>query len=111
MVREIKESDWKLLRQLHSVALERFCQRVLVEIERIASKSAGSHHERYLKIYKLIHNRDKEMGHAFDNPRRSNAFIQLATLKGLQLLTDEEFSRFSLETREAVELILGSRRA
>jgi hypothetical protein len=27
MATEIKESDWKLFRQLHQVALERFCER------------------------------------------------------------------------------------
>lgn len=32
MSREIKESDWKLLKQLHPVALERFSQRILSEI-------------------------------------------------------------------------------
>ena len=40
MMREIKESDWKILRQLHSVALERFCEQILFEIEEIRSDSA-----------------------------------------------------------------------
>ena len=30
MSREISEADWKLFRQLHPLALERFCERVLV---------------------------------------------------------------------------------
>ena len=30
-MREIKESDWKILRQLHSDALERFCRRILLD--------------------------------------------------------------------------------
>lgn len=29
MEREIRESDWKLFRQLRPLALDRFCQRVL----------------------------------------------------------------------------------
>src|SRR5215813_7777767 len=48
MSHEIKESDWKLLRQLHPVALERFCRRILEELERINSDSAKSFHQRYL---------------------------------------------------------------
>lgn len=28
---EINESDWKVLRRLHPVALERFCERALTE--------------------------------------------------------------------------------
>ena len=30
---EIKESDWKLLRRLHQVALERFCERALTDVQ------------------------------------------------------------------------------
>ena len=29
---EFKESDWKVFRRLHSVALERYCRRVLEEV-------------------------------------------------------------------------------
>jgi hypothetical protein len=35
---EIKESDWKVFRRLHSVALERYCRRVLEEV-RVAAKA------------------------------------------------------------------------
>ena len=65
----------------------------------------------YLKIFKLIEKRDKELGLAFDDPHRSTALIQLAHVRGSDLLTEEEFSQFSLDTREAIELILGSRRS
>ena len=37
MRREIKEFDWKILRRLHSLALERFCERVIAEIERVTN--------------------------------------------------------------------------
>jgi len=36
---DIKESDWKLFRRLHPVALERFCKQVIEEI--IAANSFG----------------------------------------------------------------------
>src|SRR5437763_151822 len=32
---EIKEPDWKVLRRVHPLALERFCERVLAEIDRV----------------------------------------------------------------------------
>jgi len=35
LTREIKESDGKVLRRLHPLALERFCERVLAEIEHV----------------------------------------------------------------------------
>ena len=44
MMREIGQPDWKLYRQLHPVALERFCQRVLSDIERPAKDSAKTSH-------------------------------------------------------------------
>jgi hypothetical protein len=33
-MREIEEPDWKVLRRVHPLALERFCERVLAEIDR-----------------------------------------------------------------------------
>jgi hypothetical protein len=94
------------VRQLHPVALERFCQRALGEIEQVAADSAKNYHQRFLDLYSLIHDSNKELGRAFDNPRRSTAVIQLAAIKGNDLLTNDEFSRFSMETRDAVETLL-----
>jgi hypothetical protein len=108
MLRDIRESDWKLFRQLQSVALQRFCQRVLDEIVQVASEADKSSHERYGEIYGLIQKRDKELAAAFDGPRRSRALVQLAHLQGHGLLTEEEFSRFSSETREIIQLLMGS---
>ena len=48
-MREIKEPDWKVLRRVHPLALERFCQGVLAEIGRVARDGAKSHHARYLQ--------------------------------------------------------------
>ena len=35
MPRFIAEADWKVLRRVHPLALERYCERVLAEIERV----------------------------------------------------------------------------
>jgi hypothetical protein len=110
MTREIKESDWKLFRRLHPVALERFCQRVIEEINQATANCTGDYHKRYLEVYRLIKERDKEMGQAFNDPRRSTGFILLANIRGNDLLTDDEFSQFSPEMRESVGVILGIRR-
>ena len=108
MMREIKESDWKILRQLHSNALELFCKRILLEIEHIHSDSTKSFHQRYLDIYAAMRRRDKEVALVFNDLRRSTAFAQLAGMKSRDLLTEDEFSRFSQETQEIVALLLGS---
>jgi hypothetical protein len=62
MMRDIKESDWKRLRDLKSVALERFCDRVLSDLDRARTDATSTSHQRYLAIYRLIEQRDKELG-------------------------------------------------
>jgi hypothetical protein len=103
----ISEPDWKLFRRLQPVALDRFCQRVLAEIDHIASDADATHHERYLAIFQCIKQRDKEMANAFDDPRRSTAIYQLAYMQSQALLTPEEMSNFSVDIRDAVSLLLG----
>jgi hypothetical protein len=106
MMRQISESDWKLFRQLHQIALERFCERALFEVNQLASDADKSAHERYLAVYKQIERRNKELAKAFDGLRRSTAIQQLAVIRSRGLLTEEEFARFSPETRRAVEFFL-----
>jgi hypothetical protein len=102
MPKKFKESDWKLLGQLRTAALERFCLRILSEIERINTNHAISAHQRYLEIYQIIHRRDKEVAQIFNDHRRSTALNELAAIQSHGLLTPEEFLRFSQETRDAV---------
>jgi hypothetical protein len=111
MVYEIKESDWKLLRRLHQVALERFCRHVIEEISAATSDRAGDYHECFLKVFALVNERNRELARTFDDLRRSNAVILLASLMEERLLSEEEFSRFGPETRDAVEAILRVRGA
>lgn len=77
----IKESDWKHLRQLTPVALERFCNRVLAEVERTLSNPEKTSHERYLAVHRLIQNRDDELGRIFNDLRRSNATGRLFLMR------------------------------
>ncbi len=106
-MREIKESDWKIFRKLHPVAVERYCERVLAESELLHRDPSRSAHERYLALYQLIHKRDKELADLFNDFRRSTALWCLAAIKGHGWLTDEEFEQFSEETQNLVAVILG----
>jgi len=105
MFRDLSESDWKAFRKLREVALARFYERVVGEIGTIASTGATSYHDRYQKIYRLIADRDEELARAFDDPRRSRAIMQLATINSYGLLSEEELLSFTSETREAVALL------
>jgi hypothetical protein len=110
MSQRINEADWKLIRQLHPIALERFCQRVLFEIERLVSDTDRSAHERYSAVFKLIERRDRELADAFDDLRRSTALRQLICIQAHELLTEEELSGLSPETREAIRFLATAHR-
>jgi hypothetical protein len=102
----IREADWKVFRALSPIALDRFCQRVLLEVTQTVSDVSKSNHKRFLDVYDLIRKRNKELANAFDDPRRSVALEQLVLMRRNQLLTDEEMARFSPETRESVNGLL-----
>ena len=97
------ESDWKIFRELREVALERFCKRVLEELEPLRLDTSRSHHERYLDVFRLLQNRDEELAHAFDDPRRSKMIVQLAAIYAYGLLEPDEFARFTPHTRGTIE--------
>ena len=105
MSNQIREADWKVLRELMPIALERFCERVLSEVCTVALET-GKSARRYLAVFKLIHRRDDEMADAFNDVRRSRAMLRLACIKFLDVLTEEELARFSPETREHVEVLV-----
>lgn len=98
-MKDIRESDWKHLRQLHPVALERFCSRILSEIESASTDRARTSHERYLSVFQLIQNRDHELGQMFDDPKRSTATSKIFLLRKRGLLTDDEWDGFSDEIK------------
>ena len=92
--REITEPDWTVLRRVHPLALERFCERVLAEIDRVSRDGAKSRHARYLQIFRIIKDRDREIAGLLDNPKRSHALTMLAQIHSQGLLTEDEFSQF-----------------
>lgn len=100
MERQFPEKDWKLLRQLAPVALERFCGRVLREATAVANAPGKTNHKRYLELYKLMKEQDRDLASAFNDDRRSTALHKLARIYSLGLLTEDEFGAFSEETRD-----------
>jgi hypothetical protein len=99
---DIQESDWKLFRELHPVAVNRYCQRFLEDVGRVVADGSKTPHDRYGEIYSLVRQATKELARAFDDKRRSTAVVQLAIIHSHGLVTEDELSRFSSETREAI---------
>ena len=111
MSQRIAESDWKRFRQLHSIALERFCQKILSEVESVSTDGSKNFHQRYLDIYKIIERRDKELSKVFNDPRRSAALMQLVSIYDLGLITDAELNGFSQEVVCVVQSFNNGRHA
>jgi hypothetical protein len=105
---DINETDWKVLRRVHPLALERFCGRVLGEVERIMHNGALSHHERYVEIFNLMQRRDGDIARLFDDPKRSRALTMLARMRSDGVIMQEEFSSLSQQTCNAVHMLIGA---
>jgi len=111
MLGQISEPDWKIFKPLREKARERFCERVLDEVLRICAETGRSQHERYIEIFSLMKERDKELELAFDHLRRSTALMQLVTFRSLGLVTDDEYMRFNAPTRKIVDELIEPRRS
>lgn len=101
----VPERDWKRFKDVKAIALERFCERVLHECEELVQDREPSAHERYLKLFRLMEERDRELAAAFDGHSRSKAVMQLVAMRRLGIVTDEELQGFSSETRDTVEAV------
>jgi hypothetical protein len=98
----IPESDWRLFKRVHSELLERYCARVLDELAASLKARDVTAHDRYIRAYKLLKNRDEDMARAFDDFRRSTAVMQLAIMRSMGLLTEEDLNVFSEQTQVQV---------
>jgi hypothetical protein len=107
MSRDISERDWKVFRELHKVALERLCAKILAEAKTEMERPGKSSHEKYLGLFKLIKRRDADIGRGFNDFRRSTALMQIGIIHSMGLFTAEELRRFSPETIEFIEMYVG----
>lgn len=101
---DLPERDWKYLRSIQQELLDRLCRRILAEIqaEIAEAETNRSAHETYLSVYKLVDRSDHVIGDCCDDWRRSTIVARLYSLISLDLLSDEEQSHLSDETRERI---------
>jgi hypothetical protein len=60
-----------------------------------------SAHDRYLRLFRMITERDERIVATFDDLRRSTAIQRLAGMIDLGVITDVELAQFSQATRES----------
>ncbi len=101
----IPERDWKVVKQLHPVLLQRYCQQVFQEVHALTEEDDCDYHDAYQALYDLVHKRNKAMRDLFDGLTRSKATLMVLAWKNNNLMTDEEFERFSEATQTLVNHI------
>jgi hypothetical protein len=103
---QIPERDWKRLRALKESILAEACERIFQDIEQILQTRQGKEHASYLKLWKLLRHEDEDIATMFDDLRRSNATMKLASWRANNLLSDDELQGFTEETQRRIEVIL-----
>ena len=94
----ISERDWKILRELHPIAEERLCQRILESLRRELEQPRESAQIRYRELLGYIEEQNEELSRGFDDLSRSTALAQVGVIHSMGLWTGAELRRFSLET-------------
>ncbi len=105
---DIKESDWKYLRNLKKPLLDRLCNRILDDIQSECNleNRQPDVHEQYLKVYRLTRKWDKVIGDCFNDWSRSEIIFNILFLIKHQVITDEEIDQLSDETKKRIKLYL-----
>ncbi len=99
----MKETDWKVFKEIKEQAIEKFCSKALAEFRVVIDDKDKHVHERYLLNYKLVGNRNKQMALLFDGHSRSRAPLQLLAIRGEGLANEELVSKLSKEFREQTD--------
>ena len=97
----ISESDWKKFKKIKEEALERFCGTILNDVsEGLEDSDNPTNHGKYLYLYKLIENYDKQIALLFNDHSRSKATIQLMMLRQEGLVNEADIRGLSNELKE-----------
>ena len=99
----MKESDWKVFKEIKEKAIERFCNISLDEFEEVINNNNQHAHNRYLLLYKLVQNRDKQMQLLFDDHSRSKAQLQLIAIRGEGLADESLLAKLSVEFLQSTD--------
>jgi hypothetical protein len=99
----MKESDWKVFTELKNKAIEKYCTLVLGESQNVILDQKNNVHNRYLLLYKLLQNRDKQMAILFDGHSRSKARIQLMLIRREGLVDEVLLAKLSDKLRNETD--------
>lgn len=93
----MKESDWKIFKKIKERAIEKFCANALDNFSEIIKSDKEHAYDKYLKLYKLVQKRDKDMSIIFDGHSRAKATMQLLLIRKEGLADEELLHKLSDE--------------
>ena len=99
----MKESDWKVFKEIKENAIEVFCETALNDFREAMDKEGEDVHNRYLLNFKLVKSRDKKMSLSFDVHSRFRAPLQLIAIRDEGLADEKLVAKLSDEFREQIE--------
>jgi len=85
--------------------LQNACDNILDNLKPIIENRDDGSHKAYLSMWKALKQEDDELALMFDDLKRSTAFFKLTAWRNRGILSDKEFSQFSIETRNMVNII------
>lgn len=97
------ESDWKVFKKIHKKAIERFCEKTFEELSEVINNKSEHVHDRYLLLYDLVQNKNKQMRYLFDGLSRNDAPLQLMAMRGKGLADEVLLSELSDEFLQATD--------
>ena len=106
-MKPIPEKDWKLLRAMQEAKLNEACADMLSVVGEVIAGKSNENHEAYLEVWEKVQSGNTEISVMFDDLRRSNAVLKLATWKRNGLLTESELNEFTEETQSSIKSIAG----
>ena len=93
----MKESDWKVFKQIKEQAIQLFCSNALSEYEEIIKSKKDDSQGTYTYLYRMVVNRDKQMALLFDGHSRSKASLQLLAIRGEGLADEDLLKKLSAD--------------
>lgn len=99
----MKESDWKVFKEIKVKAIEVYCKQALEEFSEVIKDENEHVHNRFLLIYKLAKNRNQQMNIIFDNDSRSKASIQLLLIRAEGFADEQLLAKLSNDFLEETD--------
>jgi len=101
-MKDLPEKDWKRLIKLKDSLIQRFCDEVLMKVKPITENNGNDSYKAYQDLWEVLEKTEDELSLMFDDVVRNNALYKVTIWRKRGLLLDEEFDKFTQETRDLI---------